>query len=173
MANSNYDIITLKAADGEEIEFKEIAEVKLGTKTYAVLQPVELLPGMSDDEVLVFLVTRMGSDNKYDIVTDDGIVDKVLKKCNQMVAGSSGNKKVKKSGGANKVFGATTKVVKKTFWLIKLIIAIVLAIGGISIGFAGIFTQDGIFLKIVYVAVGIGFVACAVSWIRKLWKNRK
>ena len=47
------DIVTLLSADGEEIDFVEIAGIALNGKFYAVLQPVELLEGMEEDEALV------------------------------------------------------------------------------------------------------------------------
>ncbi len=45
------DIITLTTADGEEVDFVEIAGIAHDGKFYAILQPVELLDGMDDDEV--------------------------------------------------------------------------------------------------------------------------
>ena len=48
------DIIVLTTTDGEEIEFVEIAGIKLGDKFYLVLQPVELPEGMDDDEAFIF-----------------------------------------------------------------------------------------------------------------------
>ena len=42
------DIVTLLSADGEEIDFVEIAGIALNGKFYAVLQPVELLEGMEE-----------------------------------------------------------------------------------------------------------------------------
>ena len=52
------DIVTLLSADGEEIDFVEIAGIAHKGNFYAILQPVELIEGMSEDEALVFLVTR-------------------------------------------------------------------------------------------------------------------
>lgn len=174
MANSNDDIITLTTSSGEEIDFVEIAGIKLGTKFYEVLQPVELLEGMSDDEVLVFQVTHSGGGNKFDIVTEDKIIDKVLKKCNRMIAEANGNKQVKKSGGANKVFGATTKVVKKTFWLIGIILGIVLALMGVGVIIGGIVSRGGVGIigMIVFIAIGIGLVSLGVRLIARQWKRR-
>lgn len=73
------DIVTLKSASGEEINFVEIAGIAHKGKFYAILQPVELIEGMSDDEALVFLVERSesGEDN-FSIVTDDEIIDAVF-----------------------------------------------------------------------------------------------
>ena len=66
------DIVTLMSADGEEIDFVEIAGIAHKGAFYAILQPVELLEGMSDDEALVFKVSR-GEDgeDRFEIELDD------------------------------------------------------------------------------------------------------
>ena len=75
----NDDIVTLTNADGEEVDFVEIAGIAYRGNFYAILQPVELLDGMDDDEALVFKVTRKpdGSDN-FEIELDDDIIEKVF-----------------------------------------------------------------------------------------------
>lgn len=72
------DIVTLLSATGEEIDFVEIAGIAHEGKFYVILQPVELLEGMSDDEALVFEVTSNGEDANYSIVLDDDIIDAVF-----------------------------------------------------------------------------------------------
>ncbi len=75
----NDDIITLKSAYGEDIDFVEIAGIALKKSFYVILQPVELLDGMADDEALVFSVERLESgEDKYTIVLDDETVDAVF-----------------------------------------------------------------------------------------------
>ena len=75
----NDDIVTLKSADGENIDFVEIAGIAKKGNFYAILQPVELLEGMADDEALVFKVERTESgEDKYTIVIDDEIIDAVF-----------------------------------------------------------------------------------------------
>ena len=73
------DIVTLLGAEGEEIDFVEIAGIAYGGEFYAILQPVELLEGMEEDEALVFKVSR-GEDgeDRFDIVLDDEIIDAVF-----------------------------------------------------------------------------------------------
>ena len=53
MQNDDDDVITLMTADGEEVDFVEIAGIAYRGNFYAILQPVELLDGMEDDEALV------------------------------------------------------------------------------------------------------------------------
>ena len=80
------DIITLNSANGEEIDFVQIAGIQLDSGFYAILQPVELLEGMDDDEALVFKVTRSpeGEDN-FQIELDDAIIDAVFKEYNRLL----------------------------------------------------------------------------------------
>ena len=76
----NDDIVTLMGADGDEVDFIEIAGIAYKGNFYAILQPVELLEGMDDDEALVFLVTRdVNGDDKFEIVLDEDIIDAVFK----------------------------------------------------------------------------------------------
>ena len=80
------DIITLTTADGEEVDFVEIAGIAHKGKFYAILQPVELLDGMDDDEALVFEVVRNadGSDG-FNVVLDDEIIDAVFAEYNRLL----------------------------------------------------------------------------------------
>ena len=71
-------IVTLLSATGEEIDFVEIAGIAYKGHFYAILQPVELLPGMGDDEALVFEVSRVDDNDSFEIVLDDEIIDAVF-----------------------------------------------------------------------------------------------
>ncbi len=86
MENYEDDIITLTTADGEEVDFVEIAGIALDGSFYAILQPVELLEGMDEDEALVFKVTRNkdGEDN-FEIELDDDIIEKVFEEYNRLL----------------------------------------------------------------------------------------
>ena len=91
------DIVTLLSANGEEIDFVEIAGIAYKGSFYAILQPVELLDGMSEDEALVFKVSRDedGSD-KFEIELNDEIIDAVFAEYNVLLdeanSGGDGNK---------------------------------------------------------------------------------
>ncbi len=82
----NDDIITLINADGEEVDFVEIAGIAYKGNFYAILQPVELLEGMDDDEALVFKVSKNkdGSD-KFDIELDDEIIAAVFEEYDRLL----------------------------------------------------------------------------------------
>lgn len=80
------DIVTLLSADGEEIDFVEIAGIAHKGNFYAILQPVEMLEGMDDDEALVFKVTR-GADgeDKFEVELDDAVIDAVFAEYNRLL----------------------------------------------------------------------------------------
>ena len=81
-----YDIITLLSANGEKIEFIEIAGIAHQGCFYAILQPVELIEGMADDEALVFKVSRSeNGEDKFEIELDDEIIDAVFKEYNRLL----------------------------------------------------------------------------------------
>ena len=79
MIEDDDDIVTLLSADGEEIDFVEIAGIAHAGKFYAILQPVELPEGMDEDEALVFLVER-GADgeDKFTIELNDKVIEAVF-----------------------------------------------------------------------------------------------
>ena len=80
------DIVTLRSADGEDIDFIEIAGIAHKGNFYAILQPVKLLEGMSDDEAFVFLVSRDDDGNDhFDICLDDEIIDAVFTEYNRLL----------------------------------------------------------------------------------------
>ena len=80
------DIVTLTTADGENIDFIEIAGIAHKGEFYAILQPVKLLEGMSENEALVFHVWRTDDgEDKFDVVLDDEIIDAVFEEYNNML----------------------------------------------------------------------------------------
>ena len=82
---SDDDVVTLLTADGEEVDFVEIAGIAYKGNFYAILQPVELIDGMNEDETLVFKVSR--GDNGEDVFAielDDEIIDAVFAEYNRL-----------------------------------------------------------------------------------------
>ena len=80
------NIVTLTSNTGEEIDFVEVAGIAHKGNFYAILQPVNLLPGMDDDEALVFKVSRgNGGEDKFEIELDDDIIDAVFEEYNRLV----------------------------------------------------------------------------------------
>lgn len=90
-AQKNYDvndddIVTLTTADGEEVDFVEIAGIAHQGNFYAILQPLELLEGMDDDEALVFKVTRdANGEDHFEIELNDEIIDAVFREYNRLL----------------------------------------------------------------------------------------
>ena len=80
--DSGDDIITLVGEDGNEIDFFVAAVIPYNGKMYGILQPVELLEGMQEDEALVFEC----DEENFDLVTDDGIIDAVFAKYDELIA---------------------------------------------------------------------------------------
>lgn len=72
-------VVTLKSANGEDIQFIEIAGIVHKGNFYAILQPVERMEGLADDEAIVFKVSRApNGDDSFEIVLDDDIIDAVF-----------------------------------------------------------------------------------------------
>ena len=92
MVHDEDDIVTLVAENGQEIDFVEIAGIAYRGNFYAILQPVELLDGMSDDEALVFKVStgKDGTDS-FDIELDDAVIEAVFKEYNKLYDDAVGN----------------------------------------------------------------------------------
>lgn len=86
------DIVTLQTADGQEVDFVQIAGIAHQGNFYAILQPVELIEGMDDDEALVFKVTRDDDGNDhFEIELDDATIDAVFAEYNRLLDESLGN----------------------------------------------------------------------------------
>ena len=91
MQNDEDDIITLMTAEGEEVDFVEIAGIAYRGSFYAILQPVELLDGMEEDEALVFKVSRgKDGEDKFEIELDDTIIDAVFEEYNKLLDEAAG-----------------------------------------------------------------------------------
>ena len=52
MANDEDDVVTLVSAEGEEVDFVEVAGIAYQNNFYAILQPVELLELELDDAII-------------------------------------------------------------------------------------------------------------------------
>ena len=91
MVNDEDDVVTLVSADGEEVDFIEVAGIAYQGGFYAILQPVELLEGMEEDEALVFKVTRgKNGEDKFEIELDDTTIDAVFSEYNRLLDEADG-----------------------------------------------------------------------------------
>ena len=82
----NHDLIVLYNEYGEEVLFEQVALIPQ-EKTYVILKPVQPLPGMNEDEALVFAVDiHPETQEEYLVlVTDDAIIDRVFDEYDALV----------------------------------------------------------------------------------------
>ena len=99
MEGDDDDVVTLLSANGEEIDFVEIAGIAYRGNFYAVLQPVELIDGIGEEEALVFKVTKgkSGEDN-FEIEIDETIVQAVYDEYLKLLADLDASADKKKDG---------------------------------------------------------------------------
>ena len=86
MDNNQDEIITLRSATGEDIDFIAVAEINHKGGYYLILQPVEVLPGMEDNEAIVFKIVRdRDGSETLQVELDDSIVDGVFEKYERLI----------------------------------------------------------------------------------------
>lgn len=86
MDNNQDEIITLRSATGEDIDFIAVAEINHKGGYYLILQPVELLPGMEDNEAIVFKIVRdRDGSETLQVELDDSVVDGVFEKYERLI----------------------------------------------------------------------------------------
>ena len=91
MANDEDDIVTLISAEGEEVDFVEVAGIAYQNNFYAILQPVELLEGMEEDEALVFKVGKgKDGEDKFELELDDTVIEAVFDEYNRLLDEAEG-----------------------------------------------------------------------------------
>lgn len=79
-------VVTLFTDEGEEIEFIEVSVVRYKDETYSILQPIDLFEGMAEDEAFVFRVTKNEEgEDRFEMVTDDALIDEVFAEYNKML----------------------------------------------------------------------------------------
>ena len=84
--NEKDGIITLTTAEGEDVDFIEIAIIPYNDNFYAILQPVELLSGMEEDDALVFNVTRTPEDEaNFELELNEEAIEAVFEIYNQLL----------------------------------------------------------------------------------------
>lgn len=72
-------VISLFDAQGGEHKFQQVAGIKLGTQRYAVLAPLDEVPGLRKDQALVFSIADGGEDKAtLSIVTDGDVIEAVF-----------------------------------------------------------------------------------------------
>lgn len=86
-ATEDDDIIVLynEATDKDE-EFYELATLDVDDKWYIVMKPVEPLPDISDDEVLIYeIIDDEEGNSNFAAIEDDAVLEKVFNEFMKML----------------------------------------------------------------------------------------
>lgn len=81
----NDDNIVLFNESNQPVEFEQIALVPIQDCVYALLKPILSMQGIADDEALVFAIEEVDNEERFVIVEDDEIVDKVFEEYYEML----------------------------------------------------------------------------------------
>ena len=65
------EIITLTTDDGRSVDFSDVAHINYQGNLYYLMSPVELIPGMQDDEVFIFKVIRGENGDQFEMELDE------------------------------------------------------------------------------------------------------
>lgn len=75
---NNRDNIILCDERNEPVEFEQIAVIPLDWTIYAILHPVIPMPGMAENEALVFAIEGWGEDAQFRCDLSKEIIDRVF-----------------------------------------------------------------------------------------------
>lgn len=72
------ELITLTSPDGDQVDFLEIAGIPMDGNFYTILKPVEVIEGMTEDDVLVFKVEETeNGDSNFSLERDEEVLNKI------------------------------------------------------------------------------------------------
>lgn len=72
------ELITLTSSDGDQVDFLEIAGIPIDENFYTILKPVEVIEGMTEDDVLVFKVEETeNGDSNFSLERDEEVLNKI------------------------------------------------------------------------------------------------
>ncbi|MDD4120301.1 MAG: DUF1292 domain-containing protein [Clostridia bacterium] len=72
------ELITLTSSDGDQVDFLEIAGIPMDGNFYTILKPVEVIEGMTEDDVLVFKVEETeNGDSNFSLERDEEVLNKI------------------------------------------------------------------------------------------------
>jgi len=72
------ELITLTSPDGDQVDFLEIAGIPIDGNFYTILKPVEVIEGMTEDDVLVFKVEETeNGDSNFSLERDEEVLNKI------------------------------------------------------------------------------------------------
>lgn len=79
---NNQENIMLYGDNGAEVIFEKLALIHLDGVTYAILNPVTVIHGITDEGVLVFALTREGDEPCLEVCEDESVLQMVLAQYN-------------------------------------------------------------------------------------------
>lgn len=75
----NEDPVTLYDDQGKAFKFDQVAIIPLDGKLYAILKPLDELPGVADDEAIVFAINEQeNGESSLIIETDEAVAMRVF-----------------------------------------------------------------------------------------------
>ncbi len=78
MEKDEKEYVTLRTSGGEK-KFERVASIELGGRQYAVLAPAESVPGLDENQALVFEVSKgEGEMARLNIVTDPALIERIF-----------------------------------------------------------------------------------------------
>ena len=72
------DDITLYDENNKATKFEQGAVIPLDEKVYVILKPVDEIPGVADDEALVFVIEEIEDEDALVLADNEEIIDRVF-----------------------------------------------------------------------------------------------
>ena len=82
---NNEDNVILYDENDNPSEFEQCGVIQLDNTIYAILKPAFEVEGMADDEVLVFEIIEDDNGDMLSVVTDEKIINEVMKTLNDLI----------------------------------------------------------------------------------------
>lgn len=87
LSPENTDNIVLYDEEDKPTEFEQIAIIPLNNTVYAILKPVEEMPGIAEDEAIVFeMVEDEENGDLLNVVSEEDVVNQVFEEYKKLVA---------------------------------------------------------------------------------------
>ena len=72
------DDITLYDENNKATKFEQVAIIPLNEKVYVILKPVDEIPGVAEDEALVFVVEEIEDEDALVLADNEEVIDRVF-----------------------------------------------------------------------------------------------
>lgn len=88
---NNHDNIVLYDDNDKPFEFEQIAIIPIEERTYAILTPVEGVPGIEEDDAFVFEIIENKEDYFLQLVENNDLINDVFDRYNNLLEEAKGN----------------------------------------------------------------------------------